>query len=108
MSPCLTGGGCVEDVADGAADGVEVPEGHPGLADHGVQVVSDGVSVVSAGGAGAGHDAHDGSPSVERRGRREGRLHRRSGQGHHGVHRVGAGWTGDIGDRVVGGGGGGL
>ena len=51
MGPGLTSRGCVEDVADGAAHGVQVPEGHPGLADHGVQVVGDGVSVVSAGGA---------------------------------------------------------
>ena len=68
MGPGLAGRGCVEDVADWAAHGVQVPEGHPGLADHGVQVVSDGVSVVGAGGARAGHDAHDGSPGVVRRG----------------------------------------
>ena len=73
----LAGRTRVEDVADGAADGVEVPEGQAGLAHHGVQIVGagGGVAVVGAGGAGAGHDAHDGAPSVVRRRRGEGRLH---------------------------------
>ena len=59
---------------------------------------------MGAGGAGAGQDTHDRAPGLEsRRGRRQRRLHGGPGHGDHGVHSVGAGWTGDIGDRVVGG-----
>ena len=105
MGPGLAGRPGVEDVADGAADGVQVPEGHPGLAHHGVQVVGPGVPVVRTGGARAGRDPQDGAARVvgRRRGR-QGRLHGGSGHRHHGVDRVGAGRTGDVGDRVVGGG----
>ena len=94
MSPRLAGLPIVENVRDGAGHGAEVPQVDPGLADHGVQVIVDGESVVGDGGV--GHDPHDGAAcTVEWRRRGE-------GGGRHGVDRVGAGRAGDVGDWVVG------
>ena len=101
MCPGLTGLPVVEDVGDGAGDGVEVPQVDPRLADHGVQVVVDGEPVVGDGGGGLGHDAHDGpAGAVERRRRGEGGV--RPGHRGHGVAGVGGGRAGDVGDRLVG------